>query len=148
MASIRKCTMHNHSGTSRNRSRNAHWTLPIHRLDDVFQQGNLLVSASILLTLRPIYFLLVVCKSHLLLSNTCYNSVCHSKFHTSLRDRLINMRNSTKHNANKLTLIALTWPIFIEMLLHMLMGNADTFMLSQYSDESVAAVGVANQVMN
>lgn len=46
----------------------------------------------------------------------------------------------------QLTLFALTWPIFIEMLLHMLMGNADTFMLSQYSDDSVAAVGVANQI--
>jgi putative MATE family efflux protein len=30
----------------------------------------------------------------------------------------------------------------------MLMGNVDTFMLSQHSDESVAAVGVANQVLN
>jgi len=47
----------------------------------------------------------------------------------------------------KLTLFALTWPIFIEILLHMLMGNADTLMLSQYSDESVAAVGVANQIL-
>ncbi|MFC4322334.1 MATE family efflux transporter [Litchfieldia salsa] len=46
----------------------------------------------------------------------------------------------------KITLFALTWPIFIELLLHMLMGNADTLMLSQYSDNSVAAVGVANQI--
>lgn len=30
----------------------------------------------------------------------------------------------------------------------MLMGNADTLMLSQYSDNSVAAVGVANQILN
>lgn len=51
-------------------------------------------------------------------------------------------------NTKKLTLFALTWPIFIELLLHMLMGNVDTFMLSQHSDESVAAVGVANQVLN
>ncbi|MGD7045252.1 MATE family efflux transporter [Jeotgalibacillus proteolyticus] len=47
----------------------------------------------------------------------------------------------------KLTLFALTWPIFIEISLHMLMGNADTLMLSQYSDNSVAAVGVANQIL-
>ena len=40
----------------------------------------------------------------------------------------------------KLSLFALTWPIFIETLLYMLMGNADTLMLSQYSDDSVAAV--------
>ncbi|WP_096155180.1 MULTISPECIES: MATE family efflux transporter [Bacillus] len=50
-------------------------------------------------------------------------------------------------NAKKLTLFALTWPIFIEVFLHMLMGNADTLMLSQYSDDSVAAVGVANQIL-
>ncbi|MBM7604124.1 putative MATE family efflux protein [Metabacillus crassostreae] len=47
----------------------------------------------------------------------------------------------------KITLFALTWPIFIEVLLHMLMGNADTLMLSQYSDQSVAAVGVSNQIL-
>ncbi|MDL4842879.1 MATE family efflux transporter [Aquibacillus rhizosphaerae] len=48
----------------------------------------------------------------------------------------------------KLTLFALTWPIFIEIMLHMLMGNADTLMLSQYSDHAVAAVGVANQIIS
>ncbi|MDZ5470292.1 MATE family efflux transporter [Bacillus sp. 31A1R] len=50
-------------------------------------------------------------------------------------------------SVKKMTLFALTWPIFIEVLLHMLMGNADTLMLSQYSDDSVAAVGVANQIL-
>jgi putative MATE family efflux protein len=53
-----------------------------------------------------------------------------------------------KQSAKKITLFALTWPIFIEILLHMLMGNADTLMLSQYSDESVAAVGVSNQILS
>ncbi|WP_347318004.1 MATE family efflux transporter [Rossellomorea sp. RS05] len=48
----------------------------------------------------------------------------------------------------RMTLFALTWPIFIEILLHMLMGNADTLMLSQYSDRSVAAVGVSNQILS
>jgi putative MATE family efflux protein len=51
-------------------------------------------------------------------------------------------------NQKKMTLFVLTWPIFIEILLHMLMGNADTLMLSQYSDESVAAVGVSNQILS
>ncbi|MEW9669416.1 MATE family efflux transporter [Ammoniphilus sp. 3BR4] len=50
--------------------------------------------------------------------------------------------------SKKLTLFALTWPIFIEIFLHMLMGNADTLMLSQYSDDAVAAVGVANQILS
>ncbi|APP17626.1 MATE family multi antimicrobial extrusion protein [Bacillus altitudinis] len=46
------------------------------------------------------------------------------------------------------SLFALTWPIFIEISLYMLMGSADTLMLSQYSDNSVAAVGVSNQLLN
>lgn len=53
-----------------------------------------------------------------------------------------------KNNVKELTLFALTWPIFIEIMLHMLMGNADTLMLSQYSDEAVAAVGVSNQILS
>ncbi|RFA36252.1 hypothetical protein CAI16_05540 [Virgibacillus dokdonensis] len=48
----------------------------------------------------------------------------------------------------RFTLFGLTWPIFIEIFLHMLMGNADTLMLSQYSDKAVAAVGVSNQVLS
>jgi putative MATE family efflux protein len=51
-------------------------------------------------------------------------------------------------NLKKMSLYTLTWPIFIEIFLHMLMGNADTLMLSQYSDNSVAAVGVANQILS
>lgn len=46
------------------------------------------------------------------------------------------------------SLFSLTWPIFIEVSLYMFMGNADTLMLSQYSDNSVAAVGVSNQILN
>ncbi|CEG25788.1 MATE family efflux transporter [Bacillus sp. B-jedd] len=45
------------------------------------------------------------------------------------------------------SLFALTWPIFIESFLHMLMGSTDTFMLSYVSDDAVAAVGVANQLI-
>lgn len=41
----------------------------------------------------------------------------------------------------------LTLPIFIELMLVTMMGATDTFMLSQYADESVAAVGVANQLI-
>lgn len=43
-------------------------------------------------------------------------------------------------------LFTLSLPIFIEMLLVYLMGAADTFMLSQYSDNAVAAVGIVNQL--
>lgn len=45
-------------------------------------------------------------------------------------------------------LFRLTWPIFIETLLILSLGVVDTFMLSHYSDNSVAAVGVVNQLLN
>lgn len=45
-------------------------------------------------------------------------------------------------------LFRLTGPIFIETLLILTLGVVDTFMLSQYSDNSVAAVGVVNQLLN
>ena len=44
-------------------------------------------------------------------------------------------------------LTKLVIPIFIETLLIMMLGAVDTVMLSQYSDESVAAVGVVNQIV-
>lgn len=44
-------------------------------------------------------------------------------------------------------LTRLVIPIFIETLLIMMLGAVDTIMLSQYSDESVAAVGVVNQIV-
>ncbi|MCP8615457.1 MATE family efflux transporter [Salirhabdus salicampi] len=55
---------------------------------------------------------------------------------------------SKHHNQHDLSLFSLTWPIFVEVLLHMVMGNVDTLMLSQYSDKSVAAVGVSNQILS
>lgn len=45
-------------------------------------------------------------------------------------------------------LLHLTLPIFIESLLVVLLGTMDTVMLSRYSDNSVASVGVVNQVFN
>lgn len=45
----------------------------------------------------------------------------------------------------RLGLFRLTWPIFLELLLFMLMGTSDTLMLSGVSDEAVSAVGVVNQ---
>lgn len=47
----------------------------------------------------------------------------------------------------KTTLFSLTWPILIESFFFMLLGSVDIFMLSQYSDNSVGAVGVVNQVV-
>ena len=48
----------------------------------------------------------------------------------------------------KRQLKVLTIPVFIEMELVMLLGAVDTVMLSRYSDNSVAAVGLDNQLMS
>lgn len=48
----------------------------------------------------------------------------------------------------KQNIIKMSWPIFIEVFLQMLVGNVDQFMISQYSQPSVAAVGNGNQIMN
>lgn len=45
-------------------------------------------------------------------------------------------------------LFSLTAPIFVEILLIMLLGAMDVIMLSQYSDNAVAAVGVDTQILN
>ena len=42
----------------------------------------------------------------------------------------------------------LTVPVFIEMALVMMLGAVDTVMLSRYSDNSVAAVGLDNQLIS
>ena len=49
---------------------------------------------------------------------------------------------SLKHQLKVITI-----PVFIEIALVMLLGAVDTVMLSRYSDNSVAAVGLDNQLM-
>ncbi len=53
--------------------------------------------------------------------------------------------NSIQKN-KELKLFAITWPIFVETLLRMLLGNLDTIMLSNYSENAVASVGASNQI--
>ncbi len=77
-----------------------------------------------------------------------------------MRDTKKNTRNEpirarrTKDNNNmcdhslKRQLKTLTIPVFIEMALVMMMGAVDTVMLSRYSDNSVAAVGLDNQLIS
>jgi putative MATE family efflux protein len=50
-------------------------------------------------------------------------------------------------NNKKLALFTITWPLFIESFLQMSMRMADTFMVSNVSDQAVAAVGVSNQLI-
>lgn len=45
-------------------------------------------------------------------------------------------------------LLRLSGPIFIETLLIILLGTVDIVMLSRHSDETVASVGVVNQLLN
>jgi len=54
---------------------------------------------------------------------------------------------SAKTLQQRMGIVALTWPIFIETLLQSLLGISDIFMLSQYSDNAVAAVGLTTQLM-
>nr|WP_199912315.1 MULTISPECIES: MATE family efflux transporter [unclassified Lysinibacillus] len=53
--------------------------------------------------------------------------------------------NALEKKTKELSLFKLTWPLFLELFLFMLMGLADTFMLSAVSDDAVAGVGTANQ---
>ena len=48
----------------------------------------------------------------------------------------------------KRQLKVLTIPVFIEIALVMMLGAVDTVMLSRYSDNSVAAVGLDNQLIS
>ncbi|MFF2093957.1 MATE family efflux transporter [Paenibacillus sp. NPDC058174] len=57
------------------------------------------------------------------------------------------MKSKRSSALNTPSLFSLTWPISIELLFGMLLGAVDTMMLSSYSDEAVAAVGLANQVL-
>ncbi|MFC7559572.1 MATE family efflux transporter [Paenibacillus farraposensis] len=46
----------------------------------------------------------------------------------------------------QLTLFRLTLPIFLDAFFHIVLGNVDTLMLSHYSEQAVAAVGISSQV--
>ncbi|MFF2017930.1 MULTISPECIES: MATE family efflux transporter [Paenibacillus] len=50
-------------------------------------------------------------------------------------------------NHQQFNLMKLTWPIFLELFLFMLMGSVDTFMISTVSDDAVSGVGAANQII-
>lgn len=52
----------------------------------------------------------------------------------------------TTNKYQEQTLFSITWPLFIEITLHMSIGIIATLILSHYSDQAVAGVGVANQI--
>ncbi|GAK83925.1 Na+ driven multidrug efflux pump [Vibrio ponticus] len=41
----------------------------------------------------------------------------------------------------RMSILALTWPLFIEIMLRTALNTSDVFMLSAYSDKAVSAVG-------
>jgi putative MATE family efflux protein len=48
---------------------------------------------------------------------------------------------------NRFTLTSITWPLFIQSFLGLLIGNINVIMLSKLSDQAVGAVGIANQII-
>ena len=53
----------------------------------------------------------------------------------------------TAPSSKQLTLLALAWPIFVEQGLRILVNTVDTFMVAHVSDDAVAALGQAGQVV-
>ena len=53
-----------------------------------------------------------------------------------------------RYGALSRQLTKLAGPILVETVLVMMLGAVDTFMLSRQSDNSVAAVGLVNQLIN
>lgn len=57
------------------------------------------------------------------------------------------MKHGITVAGRQFSLLQMSWPVFIELLLQMLVGNIDQIMLSHYNGTAVAAVGNANQIM-
>ena len=53
-----------------------------------------------------------------------------------------------KEKYDNKTIFMMSLPIFVELLLQLLVGNIDQFMISKYTQEAVAAIGNGNQIMN
>ena len=58
------------------------------------------------------------------------------------------MTAAKKNNTGVPGILGLTWPIFVELVLQMLVGNADQIMVGWYDPDSVGAIGNANQITN
>ena len=58
----------------------------------------------------------------------------------------VDQKNNTDNIVNS-SVFKLAWPIFVQALLAMLLGYADTLMLSGYDQNAVGAIGNANQIL-
>jgi Na+-driven multidrug efflux pump len=68
----------------------------------------------------------------------CWNFGSAAFYYFLKKTRLGANSDMTRRDTAKPSLYSITWPIFIEMSLQMLMGTTDVFMLSHVSDEAVA----------
>ncbi len=59
----------------------------------------------------------------------------------------MNQNNRTQFDRTSMSLVKLTWPIFIENLLRVSLSSVDVFMLSFYNEKAVAAVGLVGQLV-
>lgn len=60
-------------------------------------------------------------------------------------------KQSTSENmglAERPSMLKMTWPIFIELLLQMLVGYIDQFMISKYNENMIGAITNAGQILN
>lgn len=57
------------------------------------------------------------------------------------------MQMETRPDASAKSLMKLSWPIFIELILQLLVGNMDQIQLSHFNETAVAAVGNANTII-
>ncbi|MGX2958549.1 MATE family efflux transporter [Peribacillus sp. JNUCC 23] len=64
-----------------------------------------------------------------------------------MKQQSIKITNSMKNHQEIPRFKYLFIPLLVEQLFQLLLGNMDVLMLSQYSDNGVAAVGLANQII-
>ena len=60
----------------------------------------------------------------------------------------VNEKFKRKRSLSDQELFYLSWPIFVELFLRVIIGNINVFMISNYSEPAVAAVGASNQLLN
>lgn len=76
-----------------------------------------------------------------------YRKVRH-KMKRLFKNRIGKTNKIKNQNNKQFSMFHLAWPIFIESILMMLVGNVDQYMIASYSENSVGAIGNANQIIN
>ncbi|XBG86541.1 MATE family efflux transporter [Enterococcus cecorum] len=58
------------------------------------------------------------------------------------------MTSKMNFHASDRELIFLSWPIFVELLMVVIIGNINVWMISQFNEVAVASVGATNQLLS